>query len=199
MVMYKPANRSKQRRLPDKPRDRNVTTHKLFTFVKIADSRNISQAAKTLGVSQPTVTVNLQRLEDTLGVTLFHRAEASNDYQISLTPEGQALLPFARKALRYVDLFRSAAESLSNGESISTHRVLRNRDKDILVNLPIPQRQEEPGPPPDIPEEVVRKAIADLEEVVATGMLRTQIHVALRTIIDDLNATLESEDGEQTD
>jgi len=43
----------------------------LRTFVTFASSQNIFEAAKKLGISQPSVTVQLKRVEDFFGVQLF--------------------------------------------------------------------------------------------------------------------------------
>ena len=42
-------------------------------FREIARTENISKAAETLGLTQATLSQNLKRLEDELGVQLFER------------------------------------------------------------------------------------------------------------------------------
>lgn len=44
-------------------------------FIEIYQTRHISKAALRLGVSQPTLTQSLQRLESKLGTLLFHRTK----------------------------------------------------------------------------------------------------------------------------
>ena len=44
-------------------------------FIEVYQSRHISKAAIRLGVTQPTLTLSLQRLEQKLGVKLFHRTK----------------------------------------------------------------------------------------------------------------------------
>jgi len=56
----------------------------LKTFVEIADRHGISAAADSLGVSPATVSQRLAKLEERLGVVLFHR----NSRHVSLTKEG---------------------------------------------------------------------------------------------------------------
>lgn len=45
----------------------------LRTFVTVADTGSFSNTAKLLDVSQPTVSLQIANIEETLGVTLFHR------------------------------------------------------------------------------------------------------------------------------
>src|ERR1700722_15871188 len=44
-------------------------------FIEVFQTRHVSKAAMRLGVTQPTLTLSLQRLEDKLGVRLFHRTK----------------------------------------------------------------------------------------------------------------------------
>jgi DNA-binding transcriptional LysR family regulator len=57
-------------------------------FQRAARMRNITKAANELYVSQPSITVAIQKLEEELGVQLFDRSQK----QITLTPEGQVFL-----------------------------------------------------------------------------------------------------------
>lgn len=63
----------------------------LLYFCTIADTENLSSAAKRLGVSQPYVSKIISQLEEELGCRLY-------DYQsrkISLNSYGRELLPRA--------------------------------------------------------------------------------------------------------
>ncbi|WP_179276119.1 LysR family transcriptional regulator [Rhodococcus sp. 06-235-1A] len=73
----------------------NVTTSMLVCFVAIVDEHGPSNAARALGVSQPTVSAAVRNLETELGVELFRR-EANT---LVLSPEGAALLPLARRTV----------------------------------------------------------------------------------------------------
>ena len=57
-------------------------------FQRAGRMRSITKAAGELHVSQPSVTVAIQKLEEELGVPLLDRSQK----QIALTPEGQACL-----------------------------------------------------------------------------------------------------------
>lgn len=61
-------------------------------FIAITESGSITGAARTLSVSQPTITVAIQRLEDELKTTLFLRGRGG----MVLTRTGEELLDHAR-------------------------------------------------------------------------------------------------------
>ena len=65
----------------------------------IAEEGNLSGAGKRLGVSQPTLSVFLSRLETELGVDLFYREKK----KLVLTPAGRIYVDAARKILRVKD------------------------------------------------------------------------------------------------
>lgn len=64
-------------------------------FAAIAESGSLSGAARRLGVSPMTVSRRLASLEHELEVRLVHRTTRS----VSLTPEGEAFLPFSKTLL----------------------------------------------------------------------------------------------------
>lgn len=64
----------------------------LSTFVRVAEAGALSAAARSLGTSQASVSRQLAALEARLGVSLARRSTQG----LTLTAEGQALLPRAR-------------------------------------------------------------------------------------------------------
>lgn len=68
-------------------------------FVQAAETRNFSEAARSLGVSSSTVGKGICRLEARLGVRLFHRSTRS----ITLTAEGAQFLERCRRILCEVE------------------------------------------------------------------------------------------------
>jgi LysR family transcriptional regulator, transcriptional activator of the cysJI operon len=66
---------------------------RLKVFRVVAAHLNFSRAAEELFLTQPAVTQQIKALEDELGVPLFDRSGG----RISLSPGGQALLPYAGK------------------------------------------------------------------------------------------------------
>lgn len=64
-------------------------------FLEVAEAGSLRQAAIRLGVTQPTLTVQLRALEESLGVTLLERTRSAT----LLTPAGRELLPEVRSLL----------------------------------------------------------------------------------------------------
>lgn len=67
----------------------------LRTFVAVADTLSFTRAAETLGVSQPTVSQQVRRLEKAAGRILIARDTRA----VQLTDNGDAMLGFARTIL----------------------------------------------------------------------------------------------------
>lgn len=61
-------------------------------FVEIAATLNVSRAAERLGISQPSLSLAIRRMEQALGTPLFTRSKRG----VSLTPGGKQLLAHAK-------------------------------------------------------------------------------------------------------
>ncbi len=83
--------------------------HQLRYFLAVAERRHFTKAAGELAVAQPSVSKQIQRLEDELGTKLFHRMRGN----VALTPAGEALLPWARRVLADVDGATSEVRELA--------------------------------------------------------------------------------------
>ena len=70
----------------------------LRCFQTVARESNFTRAAEKLHLAQPAVSMSIKRLEDQLGLKLFHRTER----RISLTDEGGRLLLHADKIIQAV-------------------------------------------------------------------------------------------------
>jgi DNA-binding transcriptional LysR family regulator len=66
---------------------------RLKVFRTVAEHLNFRKAAERLFLTQPAITLQIQALEDDLGIRLFDRA----GNRVSLTPQGTLLLVYARK------------------------------------------------------------------------------------------------------
>lgn len=73
----------------------NLTLRQLDAFLAVARNRNFSRAATALNVSQPALTLMVQKLESQLGVTLFERQARGAE----LTTTGRELLPDVQLAI----------------------------------------------------------------------------------------------------
>ena len=64
----------------------------LRQFIEVATHKNVSLAARQMGLSQPTLTHNMRKLEESLGTTLLVRHAGG----VTLTAAGELLLAQAR-------------------------------------------------------------------------------------------------------
>jgi len=79
--------------------------HQLRYVVAVARTRNFSRAAEQSHVSQPSLSQQIQKLEDELGERLFERTKRD----ARLTPHGEAFLPRALRILEEVEAARQEA------------------------------------------------------------------------------------------
>lgn len=85
--------------MPSRPALPRLDLDLLRTFAAVADAGGISRAAERLRLAQPTVSLQLRRLEEGLG----HRLVARTPRSLSLTAEGEDLLSYARRILALAD------------------------------------------------------------------------------------------------
>lgn len=82
-------------------------------LVAVADLRHFGKAAEACYVSQPTLSTQIKKLEEFLGVQLIER----NNKQVMLTPVGAEVVERARRVLHQVDdlieLCRASRDPLS--------------------------------------------------------------------------------------
>lgn len=71
----------------------------LKTFITVVEQGTLSAAAEKLGLSQPTVTLHIQNLEDSLAVKLLERRGKGAE----LTQEGEIVVRKARELLAFCD------------------------------------------------------------------------------------------------
>lgn len=85
----------------------------LRAFLETADAGSLSRAARQLGISQPSLTLQIQRLERHLAVTLFTRQSRG----VTMTEAGTALYPRARRLL---DELRDTEEAMRRERAATT-------------------------------------------------------------------------------
>jgi len=95
------------RLLRPRPSAADLDLTQLRYFRKIARVGNMTRAARSLRVSQPTMSLAVKHLEASLGTTLFLRHRAG----VSLTASGRELLRHVEEVMQVLD---RAAQSISN-------------------------------------------------------------------------------------
>lgn len=82
-----------------------MTLQELRYLVALADKGHFVRAAESCNVGQPTLSTQLKKLEDYLGVTLFER----NKHHLRPTPIGEQIIERARLALAVVEQIKDLA------------------------------------------------------------------------------------------
>lgn len=99
-------------------------------FIEISSTGNVSQAALRLGVTQPTLSLALNRLEDCVGTKLFQRSKKG----VSLTPAGRSLLSQSKKLIQDWEAIQS--KSLANHTEVKGQFTLGCHPSVALYSLP---------------------------------------------------------------
>ena len=76
-------------------------------IVAVADTRHFGKAAQHCFVSQPTLSGQIRKLEDELGVVIFERSRRT----VELTPVGEMILAHARQILEQADMIEQLAQA----------------------------------------------------------------------------------------
>tara|TARA_B110001454_G_C12723340_1_gene436801 strand:- start:17136 stop:17981 length:846 start_codon:yes stop_codon:yes gene_type:complete len=88
-----------------------ATPTEIEYFIEVYQTRHVSKSAIRLGVTQPTLTLSLQRLEEKLGVKLFHRTKQG----VVATDQGTLFYKKAHGLLdSWNDLHHDLGQSMEN-------------------------------------------------------------------------------------
>lgn len=92
-------------------------------FLAVCEAGGFTRAAARCSISQPSLSIAIQRLEEELGGRLFDRGPP-----VRLSPLGEAVKPHFQAILRKIDKVRhltvgisNSPAPLSNGESQNFH------------------------------------------------------------------------------
>lgn len=99
----------------------------LRAFVMVAQEGNLTRAAERLCLTQPTLSLQLKKLQESIGTKLFERYPRG----MHLTPAGRQLLPAAERVLAAVVEMRAAVSSL-NGSVAGNLRLGTILDPEFL-------------------------------------------------------------------
>ena len=76
-------------------------------LVAVAEHRHFARAAASVNISQPTLSGQIRKLEEELGVTLLER----NNKRVELTPVGEQIVAHAREILAQARAIEAAAQA----------------------------------------------------------------------------------------
>ena len=86
-------------------------------FLRIAALGGVTAAAQDLSLSPASASARLVKLEETIGVRLFHRTTRA----VSLTTDGEAFLPYAQEMIETLETGLSAVK----GQDANAEGILR--------------------------------------------------------------------------
>ena len=89
-----------------------MNSRQLQYAIILSETRNFSQAAEKIGITQPAFSKQILSLENEMGVKLFDRSTNP----LSLTPAGEFFVEKARKILFEEDLILKTMQSYKSGE-----------------------------------------------------------------------------------
>jgi DNA-binding transcriptional LysR family regulator len=135
-----------------------IDLQKIETFLCAAENLNLSEAAKQLHLSQPTVSHHIKTLEQELGAELFERSNTG----LRLTEAGRLLLPWARRLLHDTANIQSMMSSLQDVVGNLRIACSTTAGKYILPQLAARFRQRYPGIQIQIPGCAPEKVALDL-------------------------------------
>lgn len=91
----------------------NLDWRWLKSFIAVAEAKNMQEAARRSGTSQPTLSRHIQQLEETLNLRLFERTGRN----LILSPQGSGLLERATQVKGAIKAFERQALGLSTEEA----------------------------------------------------------------------------------
>ncbi|MET9435258.1 LysR family transcriptional regulator [Streptomyces sp. NPDC006551] len=117
------------------PYAHDIEPRLLRAFTAVADELHFTRAAARLYVAQQALSRDIRRLERELGADLFVRTTR----QVTLTPDGARLLPYARGVL-------AACDALSDAFRAATRPLLVDLNTTGLANGRVLERARELAP-----------------------------------------------------
>jgi DNA-binding transcriptional LysR family regulator len=139
-----------------------VQIGQLRCFLAVAEHRHFTRAARDLGLAQPSVSAQVRGLEADLGSELFHRMKGN----VTLTPAGEALLPFARRILADVD---AATSEVSDVGGLARGRLAIGATPSLAATLVPPVLARFHGAHPGIELTLREAGSMDLVSAVEEG------------------------------
>jgi DNA-binding transcriptional LysR family regulator len=89
-----------------------IELRQLRYFLAVAEHLNFTRAAEQMGIAQPPLSQHILALERQLDAKLFVRSRRN----VALTPEGEALVTFARRLNNTTQMAAQVVQAISRGE-----------------------------------------------------------------------------------
>jgi DNA-binding transcriptional LysR family regulator len=153
----------------------------LYLFAVVAEEGNFRRAALRLGMSQPPLSEQIQTLESSLRVKLFHRSSRG----VELTEEGRAVLPAAQRLIAHMErLEMSVREAIAGNRRVLTIGAITSAMTDPLPTMMARVKAAMPE---------LRLAVQEIDSAEAIAALEGgTIDLALARIEGDLGSQVRS-------
>ncbi len=145
---------------------RDLSVQDLLAVVTVAKTNHFGHAAEELGIAQPTLSAQVQKVERALGVTFFERAAR----KFLITPSGERLLPLVREMLASADRLTTASLEDSRPAPLRLG-VIPTLGPYLMPHVLVPLAKKSPGFTLDITE----RPTATLIERLLDGLLDAAI------------------------
>lgn len=141
-----------------------MTLNELRFIVAVAQERNFRRAAAKSFISQPALSLAIQKLEEELGLKIFERGKN----EVSLTPVGSAIVEQAQRVLEEAERIREIAAQGKNQLSTPLRLGIIHSVSPYLLPDLIPELKRLA---PQMALEVEENITANLEALLRNGKL----------------------------
>ncbi len=141
-----------------------MTLNELRYIVAVAQELNFRRAAEKSFISQPALSLAIQKLEEELGVKIFERGKS----EVSMTPVGAGIVEQAQRALEEIGQIREIARQ-GKDQLVSTLRlgIIYSVGPYLLPEL-VPALKKLA---PEMPLEIEENITANLDTLLRNGRL----------------------------
>ncbi len=141
-----------------------MTLNELRYIVAVAQERNFRRAAEKSFISQPALSLAIQKLEEELGVKIFERGKS----EVSITPVGSEIVEQAQRALEEIGRIREIARQ-GKDQLATTLRlgIIYSVGPYLLPDL-VPALKKLA---PEMPLEIEENITANLDTLLRNGKL----------------------------
>jgi LysR family hydrogen peroxide-inducible transcriptional activator len=141
-----------------------MTLNELRFIVAVAQERNFRRAAEKSFISQPALSLAIQKLEEELGLKIFERGKS----EVTLTPVGTAIVEQAQRVLEEAEQIREIAAQGKNQLTTPLRvGIIHSVGPYLLPDL-IPALKKVA---PHMPLEVEENVTANLDTLLRNGKL----------------------------
>ena len=147
-------------------------------YIVISESKSFTKAAERLFITQPTLSRQIQELEEELGVLLLHR----EGHRLALTPAGKRFLKEAKEIVRRCDSLRDLVKREEVPQNEGNLRICIQEHMDMGFLHPVIRSFAGNNPYVDL--SVMRSSYLKLQQSLLSG--KCDLAFTLKIYVQDL-------------